>query len=99
MRRALLAPRAPIARDHPLADDAVADREVVDALAQLRHRAAPLVPGDEREAHPARIRQPAVEDLEVGAADPGDVAADDDLARPGGGLLEVDVARPRADAR
>jgi hypothetical protein len=89
VRRALLAAAAPVARDHPLAHDAVTDREAVHALAELGDRAAPLVAGHEREAHPARIREPAMEHLEVGPADAGDVAAHDDVPRAGCRPLEI----------
>ena len=70
LRVALLAPPATVARDHPLADHAFPDREIGHALAELGHGAAPLVARHEREAHPARVRQAAVEHLEIGAADP-----------------------------
>ncbi len=81
LRVAGLAAPAAVARDHPLADDACAGSEPGDAVACLLDRAAPLVPRHEREGHPARIGQAAVENLEVGAADAGDVAADEHVAR------------------
>src|SRR4029453_4901709 len=70
---ALLAAAAAVAGDHPLADHSIPDLQVRDPLAELHHRAAPLVTRDEREAHPARIGESPVEHLEVGTAHTGGV--------------------------
>ena len=90
LRVALLASAAPMARDHPLADDAVADLELGNPVAELRDRPAPLVPGDEREAHPAWVGEAAVQHLEIGSADPCDMAAHNDLAGTHGRRLQLD---------
>jgi hypothetical protein len=91
LRVARLAAPAAVTRDHPLADHAVSRLEVADALSGLGDRPAPFVARDDGEANPARIGQPAVDDLEVCAADPGDVAADDHLVGSGRRLLDLDV--------
>ena len=88
---ALLAAAAAVAGDHPLADHSIADCEVADQLADLRNSAAPLVTRHEREAHPARVGEPPVQHLEIGAAHSGGVAPDEHLARAGSRRLELDV--------
>ena len=79
-----------MAGHHPLADDALAGGEVVHARPELDDLAAPLVARDDREADETGI-QLAGEDLEVRAADPGPQAADENLARPGDGRLNLAV--------
>jgi hypothetical protein len=88
---ALLAAAAAVAGDHPLADHSIADLQVAHRLADLRDRAAPLVTRYERKAHPARIGQPPVQHLEVGATHSGGVAPDEHFARAGSRRLELDV--------
>lgn len=78
-----LAPRAAVARHDSLAHDAGARFNVGHALADLGDRAAPFVAGDDRESDPAGVGQTAVEHLEVGAADAGDMAADEHVTRTG----------------
>ena len=100
LRVALLAPPAPVARDHPLAHHPFPDLEIGDAFAELGDGAAPLVARHEREAHPARVREATVEHLEIGSAHPGDVAPDEHLARIGARCLELDqrdLVRPLDD--
>ena len=102
LRVALLAPPAPVARDHPLAHHPFPDLEIGHALAELGDGAAPLVARHEREVHPARVRQATVEHLEIGAAHPGDVAPDEHLARTGARCLELDqrdLVRPLDERR
>src|SRR5437764_36363 len=65
VRVARLATTTAIARDEPLANDAVSALEVVDVRADLGYDPAPLVARNARIAHPATI-QCALEDLEIG---------------------------------
>src|SRR4029453_9856136 len=74
--------------------DEVADPEGLDLAAGGDDLAAELVAGDDRVAD---RRQLAVEDVEVGAADAAGVDPDEDLARPGGRVvdpLDADLAWP-----
>ena len=82
VRVARAAARALHAADVPLAHDALSELEPDDVLAERVDDAAPLVAGDDRKANPALI-QSAGRDVEVGAADTGDDAADARLVRSG----------------
>src|SRR5205823_6182054 len=71
-------------------------REVVDARPDLGDCPTPLVARNAGEADPARIEL-AREHLEVGAAHARRVAANEHVARPDHGLLDVAERRlPRA---
>ena len=85
---ALAAGGTTAARDHALADHPVARLELLDACAHRFHHAGPLVAGDARIADEVFADQ-AVQDLEVGAADAGHVAADEHLTRAGTGSGDV----------
>ena len=101
MRVAGAAARAAHAADVPLADDPLARLDGRHALADRVDDAAPLVAGDDREAHPARVER-AGRDVEVGPADAGDDAPDANLARSGRRRLDVpegDRVRPLDDDR
>ena len=91
LRVAGLAATATVARDHALAHHAVAGGEVANALADLVDGAAPLVAGDDREAHPTRIGQDALDDVEIGAAHTRRVAAHEHVVRTGRGPLDLDI--------
>ncbi len=82
------AARAAHAADVPLAHDPLPRLEADDAFAERVDHAAPLVPGDDREAHPARIERPG-EDVDVRTADTGKDASNANLARPRGRRLDV----------
>src|SRR6185369_8428708 len=60
------------------------------ALTDLLDDAAPLVARDARVAHPAQVEL-ALEHLHVGAAQTGKPAADEDVARPANGCLDLSV--------
>jgi hypothetical protein len=81
VRVARAAAAADAAVAEALADDAVAWRQVVNALSDLLHNAAPLVPWDARIDDPARVER-ALEHLEIGAADAGQPATDEHVPRP-----------------
>ena len=61
-------------------DDVLADREAVDARAELGNRPRHLVPDDLR--HPHAVVHVAVRDVEIRAADAAEPDVEPDLARP-----------------
>ena len=81
-----------------LGDDARAEPRGVDVLADLDDPAGGLVSHRHRDGR----LEPAVDDEEVGAADPGRLHLEDDVAAPNGGLGplgERDVPGARSELR
>ena len=96
VRPAGAAAHADAAADRHLPHDAVAGREAVDAGADVHHHAGPLVPGDDRvlrEPHP-EVGERALEDLDVGAADPHRRRRDQQLALARGRVGPLDDLEP-----
>ena len=81
-----------MADDEALADDAVADADGLYVRPDLDHRAGPLVAGDDREADPPRVGEDAGHHLDVGPAQAGLAAADEDVADSDGRLLHLPIA-------
>ena len=95
-RRPATAAHAHAAADRDLPHDAIAGREPGHAAADVDHRAGPLVARHDRELgqpHP-EIGQRALEDLDVGAADPDGGRRDQQLALPRGGVGPLDDLEP-----
>ena len=80
--------RAAHAADVPLAHDALARLQADHAVSDRIDDSAPLVARNDREVNPARV-EGAAQDVEIRAADPGDDAADANLAGSGRRHLHV----------
>jgi hypothetical protein len=91
IRASLAAPVTQAARPDPFRDDDVAGAHSLDARPDGGDRAGPLVARDDRVAHVLR-RARALEELDVGSADPCGADADEDLAVTGLGYGQVDDA-------
>lgn len=73
-----------------MADDRVANGHVFDGGADCVHPAGVLVPEDHRQWGRDGVFEPAIGDVQVGAAQPGAANPDDHVARPGDpGLCHV----------
>ena len=82
LRLAAAAAPAAMADDEALADDAVAHLHGLHVRPDLDDGARPLVAGDDREAHPPRVGEDAGHHLDVGPAQAGLAALDEDVAGP-----------------
>ena len=82
LRLAAAAAPAAMADDEALADDAVAHLDRLHVGPDLDDGARPLVAGDDREAHPSRVGEDAGHHLDVGPAQTGLAALDEDVVRP-----------------
>jgi hypothetical protein len=92
VRLAAAAAPAAMADDEALADDAVADVDGLDLGADLDDGARPLVAGDDREADPPGVGEDAGHHLDVGPAQAGLAALDEDVVDPHGWRLDLPVA-------
>ena len=82
LRLAAAAAPAAMADDEALADDAVAHVDGLHVGPDLDDGARPLVAGDDREAHPSRVGEDAGHHLDVGPAQTGLAAVDEDVGGP-----------------
>ena len=65
-----------------MADDGVTDGQVLNCRADRVDPAGVLVPEDEGQVRRDGVGEPAVDDVQVGAAQPGAVDPDDDVVGP-----------------
>jgi hypothetical protein len=66
-----------------VADDGVTDGQVIDRRADRVDPAGVLVPENKGQIRRDGVGEPAVDDVQIGAAQPGATDPDDDVVRPG----------------
>jgi len=91
LRLAAPAAAAAVTDDEPLADDAVAHVNGLDARPGLDDGAGPFVAGNHRKAHPAGIGEDACHHLDVRSAQPRLAAPNEYLAGSDGGRRDLAI--------